>query len=62
VVGAALGVALVGSIADRGGDRVLATTLLSSAHPFWWIVIGCGIAIVALGVASTRAPRAKGEA
>jgi EmrB/QacA subfamily drug resistance transporter len=61
VVGASLGVALAGSIVDRGTDTAAGVRFGSSTHPFWWLVVGCGLVIAALGVASTRqqAPAAK---
>ena len=51
-VGATLGVALGGSIA--GGGRVLGPDFALSTHPFWWLVVGCGLGIVVLGVLSTE--------
>jgi EmrB/QacA subfamily drug resistance transporter len=55
VTGAALGVALVGSIVEGGARGTHAATLTASPNPFWWIAIGCGLAIGALGMASTHA-------
>ncbi|HVV85336.1 MAG TPA: MFS transporter [Kofleriaceae bacterium] len=51
-VGASLGVAIAGSIAvadprDPGFS--------GSTHPFWWIVLGSGVAIVVLALVSTGA-------
>jgi len=50
-VGATLGVALAGSIAGGGG--VLGPEFAYATHPVWWLVVGCGLSIVALGFAST---------
>jgi MFS family permease len=50
-VGATLGVAIGGSIA--GGAAALGPAFAIATHPFWWIVVGCGVAIVALGLLST---------
>jgi EmrB/QacA subfamily drug resistance transporter len=53
-VGASLGVAISGTIASvgvtryRGGHDFPAAT-----HAFWWLVVGFGIAVVALGLLST---------
>jgi EmrB/QacA subfamily drug resistance transporter len=52
-VGATLGVAIGGSIA--GGGEVLGGAFAISTHPFWWLIVGCGFGIVALGIASTGA-------
>jgi predicted MFS family arabinose efflux permease len=56
-VGASLGVALAGSIA---GEAV-SPSFASSTHAVWWLLVGLGAAIVALGVASTSA-RARASA
>lgn len=54
-VGASLGVAIAGSItAIDAHDPGFA----ASTHPFWWVIVGAGLAIVALGLLSTGA-RAK---
>jgi hypothetical protein len=49
-VGAALGVAVAGTVVSashaRGSDFTQAT------HPIWWIVTGCGAIILLLGWAS----------
>jgi EmrB/QacA subfamily drug resistance transporter len=50
-VGATLGVALGGSIA--GGGAVLGPAFAIATHPFWWLVVGCGLGIVVLGIAAT---------
>ncbi len=51
-VGASLGVAIAGSITaiDEHDPGFAAST-----HPFWWLVVGAGIAIVALAVIATGA-------
>jgi len=52
LVGISLGVAIIGSIvvsAEHGS----ATTVAAASHPGWWISVGCGVAVVALGLAST---------
>jgi MFS family permease len=49
-VGASLGVAIAGSItAIDAHDPGFA----ASTHPFWWVIVGAGLAIVALGFIST---------
>ncbi len=60
LVGISLGVAIVGTIVAASGvasgERLAATT-----HACWWILLGCGIAVIALGLASTT-ERALGTA
>jgi EmrB/QacA subfamily drug resistance transporter len=56
-VGASLGVALAGSIAGEA----IRPGFASSTHPVWWLTFGLGLAIAALGLASTGA-RARASA
>jgi EmrB/QacA subfamily drug resistance transporter len=51
-VGASLGVALAGTLA-AGGDAAHRSGFAASTHVFFWVSAGLGIAISALGVAST---------
>ena len=60
-VGASLGVALAGSIAGDGIADPHRANLAESTHPVFWVIVACGVAIVALGVISTGA-RAKASA
>ena len=51
-VGSALGVAVLGSLAtSRLGGGV--TDFAAAARPAWTVVIGCGLAVLGLGVVST---------
>jgi EmrB/QacA subfamily drug resistance transporter len=52
-VGAALGVAVIGSvvIAHVAGD--LAAGFAQASHVGWWIVFGCGVTVIALGIVTT---------
>jgi EmrB/QacA subfamily drug resistance transporter len=60
-VGASLGVAIAGTLAG-GGIRVAhSATFAASTHPVFWLTVGYGGAIVALGVLSTGA-RARASA
>jgi predicted MFS family arabinose efflux permease len=54
-VGAALGVAIAGSIAGRGARAARSPGFTESTHAVWWLVCGYGLAIAALGIASTGA-------
>jgi EmrB/QacA subfamily drug resistance transporter len=52
LIGISLGVAIIGAIAVAAGTRP-ATGFAQASHTGWWIVVGCGLAVVALGIAST---------
>ena len=51
-VGQTLGVAVAGAIAAAGAASV-GPDFVASSHIAWWLVVGCGVAIVALGLFST---------
>jgi EmrB/QacA subfamily drug resistance transporter len=48
-VGAALGVAVVGSVLSSGLAGSLRTGFAMASHPAWWIVAGCGLAVFGIG-------------
>jgi EmrB/QacA subfamily drug resistance transporter len=53
-VGAALGVALAGTIARASSiGRGAGSGFPEATHTFWWLVVGVGLAIAALGVVSS---------
>jgi EmrB/QacA subfamily drug resistance transporter len=53
-IGAALGVAVVGAVFNSGLDgRSVDAGFGAASHSAWWIVIGCGLAVVGLGIATT---------
>jgi EmrB/QacA subfamily drug resistance transporter len=60
-VGASLGVALAGTIAGGGIRAAHSPEFAASTHPVWWLVTGYGVAIAAIGFASTGT-RAKASA
>jgi EmrB/QacA subfamily drug resistance transporter len=60
-VGTSLGVAVAGAIAGAGIQAAHRPDFAASTHPVWWVVVGYGGAIVALGVLSTGR-RAKASA
>jgi EmrB/QacA subfamily drug resistance transporter len=60
-VGASLGVALAGSLAGSGIETANDAHLASSTHLVFWLIVGYGVAIVALGLFSTGA-RARASA
>ena len=60
-VGAALGVAVVGSVLSSGLAGPLSTGFAVASRPAWWIVSGCGLAVLGIG-ALTTGPWAVGTA
>jgi EmrB/QacA subfamily drug resistance transporter len=60
-VGASLGVALAGSLANAGIESTRQPAFASATHVMFWVIAGFGAAIVALGIASTGA-RARASA
>ncbi|HXM86058.1 MAG TPA: MFS transporter [Solirubrobacteraceae bacterium] len=51
-LGQTLGVAVVGAVA-AGGLAAVGPGFVQASHAAWWIVTGCGVAVFALGLAST---------
>jgi EmrB/QacA subfamily drug resistance transporter len=60
-VGASLGVAIAGTLAGGGIRAAHSATFAESTHPVFWLTVGYGCAIVALGLVSTGA-RARASA
>lgn len=52
-VGAALGVAVVGSILNSGLHEPLRTGFTAASQPAWWAIAGGGLAVLALGAFTT---------
>ena len=52
-VGAALGVAIFGSVINTGSGGAMVTDLVSASRPGWWIVVGAGGCVLLVGAAST---------
>jgi EmrB/QacA subfamily drug resistance transporter len=48
-VGAALGVAIVGSLVNAGSGASFGAGFTHATHTAWWLVAGCGAAVVVLG-------------
>ena len=46
-VGAALGVAVAGTVVNAG--RASQSNFTQATHPIWWIMTGCGVVVVVLG-------------
>ncbi len=56
-VGQTLGVAAVGAIVtSRAGASASAANLASASLPAWWLLTGCGVVVLALGVVATSRP------
>ncbi len=55
-VGQTLGVAITGSILGSAlGIGARGTGLAQASHPAWWLIAGCGVAVLAIGTLSTGA-------
>ncbi|WP_370091584.1 MFS transporter [Streptacidiphilus sp. MAP12-20] len=54
-VGQALGVAVIGSVVTSAVVGSFRIGFAQASHIGWWIVLGCAIAVVVLGVATTGA-------
>ena len=52
-VGLTLGVAVTGSIVTSQLHGPLRSGLPTASHPGWWLIVGCGVAIVTLGILTT---------
>ena len=48
-VGAALGVAVVGSVLNSGLAAPMQKGFAAASHPAWWIVAGCGLVVLGIG-------------
>jgi EmrB/QacA subfamily drug resistance transporter len=52
-VGAALGVAIIGSVLAAGAAGPLRTSFVAAARPAWWVITACAIAVLLLGALTT---------
>jgi EmrB/QacA subfamily drug resistance transporter len=52
-VGGSLGVAIIGAAVVSGIRGPTATGFAAASHVGWWIVFGCGLAVLALGLLTT---------
>ena len=52
-VGQSLGVAVLGALATVGARSSLGRDFAVASHAGWWIIVGCGASIFALGLATT---------
>lgn len=52
-IGQTLGVAVVGAAATAGLHGSFRSGFAQASHPGWWMLVGCGVAVLALGFATT---------
>jgi EmrB/QacA subfamily drug resistance transporter len=52
-VGSALGVAVIGSAVVSALNGTIKTGFVGATHIGWWLIAGCGVVVLALGVIST---------
>jgi EmrB/QacA subfamily drug resistance transporter len=52
-VGAALGVAVVGSVVTAGVHGSLRTGFTQASHVGWWIIAGCSVIVLLVGIITT---------
>jgi EmrB/QacA subfamily drug resistance transporter len=60
-VGNSLGIAVIGSAVTAHLAGSLKSGFARASHPGWWIVTGCGVAVLVIGLVATR-PRPAPEA
>lgn len=51
--GATLGVAVIGSVLAAGTGAAHTTGFVEASRPAWWIITGCALAVLAVGLATT---------
>ena len=49
-IGQAMGVAVLGALATAGLHGRVGSDLASASHPGWWVVAGCGLVVLVLGL------------
>jgi Na+/melibiose symporter-like transporter len=52
-VGGSLGVAVIGAAVVSGVRGPMAAGFAAASHAGWWIVVGCGLAVLGLGLLTT---------
>jgi EmrB/QacA subfamily drug resistance transporter len=53
LVGGALGVAVIGSVLVARAPDSIADGFSAASAPCWWLIAGCGLAVLAIGVITT---------
>ncbi len=54
-VGQTLGIAILGAVAGASAGSGLGASFAGATHAAWWIMVGLGVAVLALGLATTTA-------
>jgi hypothetical protein len=54
-IGQSLGVAVVGALATAAAAGPLHLGFAVASHAGWWTIVGCGAAIIVVGLATTSA-------
>jgi EmrB/QacA subfamily drug resistance transporter len=54
-VGQTLGVAVLGALAGGGAAAAIGPSFAAATHVSWWIMVGLGVAVLALAILSTSA-------
>jgi EmrB/QacA subfamily drug resistance transporter len=57
LVGGALGVAVIGSLLVARASHSFADGFAAASAPCWWLIAGCGLAVLAIGGVTTSAER-----
>jgi EmrB/QacA subfamily drug resistance transporter len=52
-VGSSLGVAVIGSVVVSAMAGPIKTSFVPASHAGWWVIAGCGLSVLALGVITT---------
>jgi EmrB/QacA subfamily drug resistance transporter len=52
-VGGALGVAVIGAAVVSGVRGPITATFAAASHAGWWIILGCGLAVLVVGLVTT---------
>jgi hypothetical protein len=61
LIGAALGVAVIGSVLAERTHGAIAHGFAAASGPCWWIIAGCGAAVLMISARVTRPSRSGAE-
>jgi hypothetical protein len=53
LVGGSLGVAVIGSLLAARVSDPIADGFAAASAPCWWLIAGCGLAVLAIGAVTT---------
>jgi hypothetical protein len=60
LVGGSLGVAVIGSVLVARVSHSIADGFAAASGPCWWLIAGCGLAVLVIGAVTTPAERDAG--